>query len=84
MLTNHQLLGDQEKKEEIWLSPMKKDTDRKIRKATWQHKNAIKNFYDTTIADWLGTVSWGNDSHPTGVVQPMFGIPTFPLTGKAV
>ena len=37
-------------------------TDRKIQKATWQHKNATKNFDYTTIADRLGTVSWGNDS----------------------
>ena len=26
-----------------------------------------KNFDYTTIADRLRTVSWGNDSHPTGV-----------------
>ena len=29
-------------------------------------KNATKNFDYTTIADRLRTVSWGNDSHPTG------------------
>ena len=43
-------------------------TDRKIQKATFQHKKATKNFDYTTIADRLRTVSWGNDSHPTGVV----------------
>ena len=59
-------------------------TDRKIQKATWQHKNATKNFDITTIADRLRTVSWGNDSHPTGVVNPVNGIQTFPLTAKAV
>ena len=32
----------------------------------------------------LRTVSFGNDSHPTGVVKPVYGIPTFPLTAKAV
>ena len=47
-------------------------------------KNATKNFDYTTIADRLGTVSWGNDSHPTGVVKPVYGIPTFPLTPKTV
>ena len=26
----------------------------------------------------------GNDSHRTGVVKPVYGIPTFPLTTKAV
>ena len=59
-------------------------TDRTIQKATWKHKNATKNFDYTTIADRLRTVSWGNDSHPTGVVKPVYGIRTFPLTAKAV
>ena len=59
-------------------------TYRKIQKATWQHKNATKNFDYTTIADRLRTVSWGNDSHPTGGVKPVYGIPTFPLIAKAV
>ena len=47
-------------------------------------KNATKNFDYTTIADRLRTVSWGNDSHPTGVVKPVYGIPTFPITTKAL
>ena len=34
------------------------------------------------IADRLGMVSWRNDSHPTDVVKPVYGIPTFPLTTK--
>ena len=59
-------------------------TDRKIQKAKWQHKNATKYFDYTTIADRLRTVSWDNDSHPTDVVKPVYGIPTFPLTAKAV
>ena len=46
--------------------------------------NATKFFDYTTIADLLRTVSWSNDSHPTGVVKPVYGIPTFPLTAKAV
>ena len=37
-------------------------------------KNATKNFDYTTIADRLRTVSWGNDSHPAGVVKPVYGI----------
>ena len=36
------------------------------------------------IADQLRTLSLDNDSHPTGVVKPVYGIPTFPLTTKAV
>ena len=61
-------------------------TVRKIQKATWQHKNATKNFDYTTIAGRLRTVTWGNDSPPpsTGEVKPVYGIPTFPLTAKAV
>ena len=47
-------------------------TDRKIQKATLQHKNATKNFDYTTIADRLRTASWGNNSHPTGLVKPDF------------
>ena len=59
-------------------------THSKIKKAKWQHKNATKNFDYTAIADRLRTVSWGNDSHPTGVVKPVYGIPAFPLTATAV
>ena len=58
-------------------------THRKIQKATWQHPNDTKHFDYTTIEDRLRTVSWSNDSHPTGVVKPVYGIPTFPLTAKA-
>ena len=32
----------------------------------------------------LRTVSWSNNSHPTGVVKPVYWYPTFPLTAKAV
>ena len=63
---------------------------RKIQKAKWQHKSATKNFDYTMIADrfrsydWLRTVSCCDDSHQTGVAKPVYGIPTFPLTTKAV
>ena len=36
------------------------------------------------IADQLKTVSRGYDCHPTGMVEPVYDIPTFPLTAKAV
>ena len=49
-----------------------------------QHKNVTKNFDYTTIADRLRTVSWSNNSYPTGVVKPVYGYPTFPLPAKAV
>ena len=51
-------------------------THRKTLKATLQHTNASKNVDYTTTADRLRTVSWGNDSHLTGVVKPVYGIPT--------
>ena len=35
------------------------------------------------FADRHRTVSW-NNSNPTGVVKPVYGIPLFPLTTKAV
>ena len=41
-----------------------------------------QNFDYTTIADRLGTVSWGNDSQLTGVVKPVYGIPTSHLQQK--
>ena len=43
-----------------------------------------QNFDYKTIADPLRTVSWGINSHPTGVEKPVHGIATFPLTAKAV
>ena len=70
---------------EIWLSPMTKTPiPTENSKTKGQHKNATKNFEYTTIADRLRTVSWSNDSHPTGVVKPVYVYPTFPLTAKAV
>ena len=53
-------------------------------KTNGQHKNATNNFDYTTIADRLTTVSWSNNSHPTGVVKPVAVYPTFQLTAKAV
>ena len=38
----------------------------------------------TSITQRLWTVSWSNNSHPTGVVKPVYGYPTFPLTTTAV
>ena len=53
-------------KEEIWLSPMTEalTPTEKSKKQRDNTKNVTKNFYYTTIADRLRTVSWGNDSHP--------------------
>ena len=43
-------------------------TNRKF-KNQWTTQNVIINFDYTPIADRLRTVSWSNNSHPTGVVK---------------
>ena len=55
-----------------------------ISKKQWTTQKRHQNFHYTTIADRLGTVSWSNNSNQTGVVKPVYGYPTFPLTTKAV
>ena len=67
----------QEKKEEISLSPMTKsstptDKYKKQSANTKRHQN-VRLYH-----------RWSNNSHPTGVVKPVYGIPNFPLTAKAV
>ena len=65
----------------LWQKPLH---PQKNEKATWQHKNAARKFDYTTIADRLRAVGWSNDSHPTGVVKPVYGILIYPLIVKAV
>ena len=74
------------KKEEIWLSPMTKapTPTEKSKKQLDNTKTPPKTSIYTTIADRLRTVSCSNDSHPTGAVKPVYGIPTFPLTANAL
>ena len=76
----------QEKKEELWLSPMTKAPTQteKSKKQRDNIKNATKNFDYITIAEWLRTVSWSNSSHQTGVVKPVYERSTFPLTATAM
>ena len=75
----------QEKKEKIWLSPMTKaPTPTEKSKKQRNNKKRHQNFDYTTSANLLRTVNWSNDSHQTDVVKPVYGIPTFPLTTKAV
>ena len=47
-------------------------------------QKCLQNFDYTTIADRIWTVSWSNERHQTGLVQPVYGIQAFPLTTKAV
>ena len=53
-----------------------------------QSKVTTQKYHQTidyiTIADRLRTVSWSNNSHPTGVVKPVSVIRTLPLTAKVV
>ena len=68
-----------EQKEESWLTLVTKTltpTDNS-KKAKRQNKNVTKQFKHTLIADRHRTISWNNDSNPTGVAKPMYGIPTF-------
>ena len=44
------------------------------------NKKRRQNFDNTTISDRPRMVSVSNDSHQTGVVKPVYEIPTFPLT----
>ena len=37
-----------------------------------------KKFDYTTIVDWLRTVNWSSNSHPTGVVKPFYERSTIP------
>ena len=66
-----------------WQKPIHRQKSPKSN-VTTTRKNATKNLDYRTIADRLRTFSWGNDSHPTGGVYPVYGIPTFPLIAKDV
>ena len=56
----------------------------KSKKQRGNTKNATKNFDYTTTTDLLRTVSWSNNSHPTGVVKSVYERSTFPLTATVV
>ena len=67
--------GQSEKKEEIWLSPMTKaPTPTEMSKGLSENTNNVtKKCEYTAVADRLRTVSWSNYSHPTGVVNLVYG-----------
>ena len=85
-LPTHRIEYFQEKKEEICLNHMTKaqTPTEKSKKQRDNTKNATKNFDYTTITDRLRTVNWSNNSHPTGVVKPVYECSTFQLTATAV
>ena len=70
-------------KEDIWLSPLTKaPTAPENPKSNLTTQKRHQKLDYTTNADRLRTVSLGNDSHQIGVVNPVYGIQTFPLTTK--
>ena len=50
--------------------------DRKFKKSKRKHSNATINFDYLRSVYRLRTISWSNDSNPTGLVIPIYGIPT--------
>ena len=64
-----------------WQKPLHQQKILK-RKVTSQKRH--QNCEYKTFADRLTAVSLSNGSHSTGVVKPVYGIPTFPSTAKAV
>ena len=65
----------------LWKSPYIKK--KPLQKVKWRHKNATKNFDYTTIADRLRMIRWSDDGNQTGLIKPVYGIPTFPLNATA-
>ena len=66
--------------EEIWLSPMTKKTlhPQKNPESNVATQKRHQNFDYTTISDRLRTISWSNNSNPTGVVKPVLRAPDLP------
>ena len=83
--TGYRKRTKKEKKKEIWPSPMTKPPiPIENSKTKGQHTQTPPK---TSISQRLRTDlgrSVGVTSNPTGVVKPVYGIPTFPLTAKAV
>ena len=65
----------------LWQKPLQQQ---KIPKSKLTTQTRHQNLDYTTIAGRLRTVSWSNDSHPTSVVKPVYGIRTFPLITKRI
>ena len=72
----------------MWLSPMTKapsptENPKKQRNNTeTPPKTSITQRLRTDLH--IRAVSWGNESHPTGVIKPVYGVLTLPQTAKAV
>ena len=71
-------------KNEIWLSPMTKAPYQQKIQQPIDRTKTTKNFDYTMIADKLRTISWSNNSHPTGVVKPVYERSTLPVAATAV
>ena len=73
-----------EKGRDVTQSYDKNPTPTKKSKKQRDNINATKNLDYTTTADRLKTVSWSNNSQPTGVVKPVYERSTSRLTATAV
>ena len=49
------------------------NTNRKVKRTKWQHKQRHKKFDYIAVTDRLRTVSLSNYGHPTGVVNLVYG-----------
>ena len=56
----------------------------KSEKQRIKHTNASKKIRFQNDCGSTKNGNWIDDSHTTGVVKPVYVIPTFPLTAKAV
>ena len=65
----------------LWQNPLQPQKDPKSNVTTQKRH---KKFDYTTIVNWLRTVSWSNNSHPTGVVKSVYERSTFPLNETAL
>ena len=73
----------QDKKEETWPSPITKaPTPTEKSKRQRDNTKTLPTIMEDRAR--LRKVSLGNDTHQTGVVKPVYWIPTFVLTAKAM
>ena len=60
-------------------TPTEKSKEQRDNTKTPPNKSRLHN-----VADRLKKVSFGNDSHPAGMVKQVYGIQTFQIIAKAV
>ena len=63
-------------------SPMTKAPKFNNQLTTQKHHQKLR--LHNNCGPTFSMVGWSNNSHPTGVVKPVYGYPTLPLTTTAV